>query len=295
MARYVPEVVMNYDPDSAGQNAMRRSIDLLLAKGLRVRILKLADGLDPDDFVRRDGGDVYRRLLAAAPYFWQYLVTEVARQYDLDDPAMKATAVNEVMQHVSKIQDRVEQLEVGRAVAEAFKVPETVIFERFNLTPRRPEVKPVARTAAFVEQSRKLTLAEKQLIQALLQDARIAGVLQPFLQGDFLSGIWSGPVLAQLVKDPAQNVETALETVQDEELKREVRAAVLEPFGSISSDQAVASITRLYDAHLVKKREEIRLQLKQYGSGAAPEELLRRQQEIVAAMVGAQANKPVKH
>src|SRR5262245_11344000 len=56
MARYVPEDVMNYDPDAAGQNAMRRSIDLLLAKGLRIRILKLADGLDPDDYVRREGG-----------------------------------------------------------------------------------------------------------------------------------------------------------------------------------------------------------------------------------------------
>ena len=50
MARYVPEVVMNYDPDAAGQNAMRRSIDLLLAQGLRVRILKLEGGLDPDDY-----------------------------------------------------------------------------------------------------------------------------------------------------------------------------------------------------------------------------------------------------
>ena len=56
MSRYVPEVVMNYDPDAAGQNAMRRSIDLLLAKGLRIRILKLGGGLDPDDFVRREGG-----------------------------------------------------------------------------------------------------------------------------------------------------------------------------------------------------------------------------------------------
>src|SRR6185369_4745386 len=52
MARYVPEIVMNYDPDAAGQNAMRRSIDLLLAKSLRVRILKLEGGLDPDDYVR---------------------------------------------------------------------------------------------------------------------------------------------------------------------------------------------------------------------------------------------------
>ena len=98
MSRYVPEVVMNYDPDAAGQNAMRRSIDLLLAKGLRIRILKLGGGLDPDDFVRKEGGEVYGRLLAKAPYFWHYLMAEAARQYDLDEPVMKATAVNEVLQ-----------------------------------------------------------------------------------------------------------------------------------------------------------------------------------------------------
>jgi DNA primase len=86
MARYVPEVVMNYDPDAAGQNAMRRSIDLLLAKGLRVRILKLAGGLDPDDYVRQEGGEVYARLLSGAPYFWQYLMTEAAKQQDLTIP-----------------------------------------------------------------------------------------------------------------------------------------------------------------------------------------------------------------
>src|SRR5205814_10662088 len=93
MARYVPEVVMNYDPDAAGQSATRRSIDLLLAKGLRVRILKLDNGLDPDDYVRKEGGEVYGRLLAGAPYFWQYLMSEAAKIHDLGDPAAKANAV----------------------------------------------------------------------------------------------------------------------------------------------------------------------------------------------------------
>ena len=282
MARYVPEVVMNYDPDTAGQNAMRRSIDLLLAKGLRVRVLKLADGLDPDDFVRKKGGDVYRRLLASAPYFWQYLMTEAGRQYDLDEPAMKANAFNDVVQYVAKIQDRVEQLEVARVVAEGFKIPESLIFERLRLSPGGSYVRPMARTAAPPETDRRLTLAEKQLIQALLQDPKIAPVLQPFLQGDFLAGIWSGPVLEQLIKDPVRNVEMALRSVQDDGLKKEVRAAVLEPFGRISDEQALASVRRLYDAHLAKKIEEIREQLKQYGSGAAPAELVRKHMEIVA-------------
>src|SRR5713226_7401699 len=205
MARYVPEVVMNYDPDAAGQNAMRRSIDLLLAKGLRIRILKLAGGLDPDDFVRKEGGEVYRRLLAKAPYFWQYLMAEAARQYDLNDPAMKASAVNDVVQHVAKIQDRIEQLEVARAIAEGFKVPEPVILERLNLTPRRPDIRVALRNKAIVESrgsERRLTSAEKQLIQALLQDLDIARALQPVLQGEFLSEVWSAPVLEKLVKEP---------------------------------------------------------------------------------------------
>jgi DNA primase len=282
MARYVPEVVMNYDPDSAGQNAMRRSIDLLLAKGLRVRILKLGDGLDPDDYVRREGGDVYVRLLAGAPYFWQYLMAEAGRQYDLDDPALKANAVTDVMQHVAKIDDRVEQLEVARSVAEGFKVPESLILERLRLTPERPNVRPIVRTPAPVETRRKLTVAEKQLIQALLQGRDIAEALQRCLQEDFGARIWSRPVLQELVKDPVRNVEMALMSVQDEALKQEVRAAVLEPFGPISNEQALDSVTRLYDGHLVQKLEEIRQQLKEYGPGPAPADLIKRHTEIVA-------------
>jgi DNA primase len=282
MARYVPEVVMNYDPDEAGQNAMRRSIDLLLAKGLRLRILKLAGELDPDDYVRKEGRERYAQLLAAAPYFWQYLMTEAAKQYDLDDPSMKATALNQVVQHVAKILDRVEQLEVARSLAEGFKVPESLILERLKLTPRRPEVRALARTPGPIQTERRLTVAEKQLIQALLQGKAITDDLQSLLHGDVGTQIWSRPVLEHLVKDPARNVETALMDVQDEALKREVRAAVLEPFGPISDDQALDSVKRLYDNHLVQKLEEIRKQLKQYGSGPAPAELVRRHMEIVA-------------
>jgi len=287
MARYVPEVVMNYDPDAAGQNAMRRSIDLLLGKGLRIRILKLSGGLDPDDFVRKEGAEVYKRLLAEAPYFWRYLMAEAAHQYDLDEPAMKANAVNEVLEHVARIQDRIEQLEVARAVAEGYKVPESAVLGRLNLASRRPDIRPAelggGRPLPIPAGSeRKLNFAEKQLIQALIQDRAIATILKPVLQGEFLSEVWSFPVLEKLVNDPGGNIEVALQNVQDEQLRKEVRAAVLEPFGPISVDLALASVKRLYDGFLVKKLGEIREQLKQYGAGAAPRELVERHMEIVA-------------
>jgi DNA primase len=281
MARYVPEIVMNYDPDSAGQNAMRRSLDLLLAKGLRVRILKLAGGLDPDDFVRKEGGDVYRRLLASAPWFWEYLIAEASRQNDLSQPAMKASAVNDVMQYVVKLQDRVEQLEVARAVAEAFKVPEAILFEQLNVRPRRPDVLPAARVSGTVPSLRKLDISEKQLIQALLQNPRLGPELAPLMERDFWSGAWAGSVIENLVKYPNRNIETVLESVQDDDLKREVRAAILEPVGSISEEQALASVKQLYVDHLVQKLKESSNQLRQYQSGSAPKELVERHMEMV--------------
>jgi DNA primase len=281
MGRYVSEIVMNYDPDSAGQSAMRRSLDLLLAKGLRVRILKLAGGLDPDDFVRKEGGDVYRRLLASAPWFWEYLIEEARRQYDLGQPAMKANAVNDVMQYVVKLQDRVEQLEVARAVAEAFKVPEAILFEQLKLKPRRPDVLPVARVTGPAPSTRKLDVSEKQLIQALLQNPKLGPELAPFLGRDFWAGVWSSSVIENLVKYPNQNVEMAMESVQDDDLKREVRAAILEPVGPISEEQALASVKQLYIDHLVQKLKESSNQLRQYQSGSAPKELVEKHMEMV--------------
>jgi len=279
MARYIPEVVMNYDPDSAGQNAMRRSIELLLAKDLRVRILKLPGGLDPDDFVRKEGGEIYSRLLAAAPYFWQYLITEAKGRFDLDQPAMKAEAVRDVLDYVAKIQDRVEQLEVAKAVAESFKLPENLILERLNIAARKPDLPRVMRPAP-PQGARRLTDAERQLIQSLLgPEETVRQVLQPLMKQEFWKEAWSWPVLQRLIEG-GQNVETALDGVDDTELVSEIRSAALEPSTSLTVEHVYASVQKLFDAHLSGKERTIRQELNKCGNEGAPADLLKRLQEI---------------
>ena len=149
------------------------------------------------------------RLLAAAPYFWQYLMAEAESRFDLDQPAIKAEAVRDVMEQVAKIQDRVEQLEVAKAVAEGFKLPENLVLERLNLEGRRPELKPVRRQPP-PQAARRLTDAEKQLIQALLSTGEtVRPVLQPLVSQEFWREAWSWPVLEKLIEGP-QGVEDVL-------------------------------------------------------------------------------------
>ena len=168
---------------------------------------------------------------------------------------------------------------MAKVVAEGFKVPEAILFEQLSLTPGRQSPRPKVPAAQPVAKT-TLKDSEKQLIHALLQDRGVGRSIEPFLATEFLAEAWSYPVITGLVQHPHSNIEDVLGSVTDAELQSQVRAAVFEPFGRITAEQALASIAQLYEAHLVKKEKEIREQLKQYGSGAAPAELVRRQQEI---------------
>ena len=68
--RFAPEVWIGYDGDSAGQHAILRGLDILEEEGIPARVLDFPDGLDPDEFVRRDGADGFAALpaLPAAVY-----------------------------------------------------------------------------------------------------------------------------------------------------------------------------------------------------------------------------------
>ncbi len=70
LRRFAPEVYLAYDGDSAGQHAILRGLDILEQEGIPARVLDFPDGLDPDEFIRRDGAGAFASLpaLPAAAY-----------------------------------------------------------------------------------------------------------------------------------------------------------------------------------------------------------------------------------
>jgi hypothetical protein len=122
--------------------------------------------------------------------------------------------------------------------------------------------------------------AEKQLIQALVQNHDVGEAIQPIRNDEFWREVWSWPVVTRLL-DSSGDIEKALVDLGDEELASEVRAAVLDAPSTLTVEHAIASIYKLYDAHLAKQEREIQQQLNTYRSEAAPAELLTRRQEIL--------------
>jgi DNA primase len=165
LGRFTRRVVVNYDPDTAGQVATERSITLLLEKEFDVRVLSLPGGADPDKFTREQGADAYKKLLAQAPPYLDYLIGR-ARQMDRSTAAGKVAALNFLMPYVQRLPNRLLRSEWATKIASELRVDEPVLREalRRAAVERRSEVKPKAELVGS-----PVSPAERRLMQMLVE------------------------------------------------------------------------------------------------------------------------------
>lgn len=81
LKRFAPKVYLSYDGDSAGQHAILRGLDILQSEDIPARVLDFPDGLDPDEFIRRDGLEGFEHLPALTPE--TYRMRRLKEQFDL--------------------------------------------------------------------------------------------------------------------------------------------------------------------------------------------------------------------
>lgn len=66
LKKYTGGVILSYDADEAGKAATERGMDILAQEGLRVKILSLPKGKDPDEIIKEQGPQSFQKLLAAS-------------------------------------------------------------------------------------------------------------------------------------------------------------------------------------------------------------------------------------
>lgn len=81
--RYADSVLISYDGDFAGQKGAIRGLEILREEQLNVRVVPLPEGLDPDDVIKQQGSEGYRRCLDAAMPLVDFKLEALARRYDL--------------------------------------------------------------------------------------------------------------------------------------------------------------------------------------------------------------------
>ena len=165
LSRFTRRIIVNYDPDAAGQAATERSLSILLEHNCEVRVLALPGGKDPDTFIRSEGAAGYRTLLEGAPAYLDYLIGR-ARQLGLANAEQKLRAMNFLMPFVRRIPNALLRSEWASRIAQQLRVDEPVLREalRRAAAERHSEIQTQPALAG-----RAARPAERRLVQMLLE------------------------------------------------------------------------------------------------------------------------------
>ena len=162
LGRFTKNVVVNFDPDTAGAKATERTLGLLVEEEFQVKVLTLESGFDPDLFIRRKGKDAYAGALRNSQKYFDYLIERARAQFPVRSAEGKVKAVNYLLPHIQRVPSRIVRDELAREMAQKLGIDSSVL---------RQELKHAAanRSTATLKApaEAQITDAEKILIRAL--------------------------------------------------------------------------------------------------------------------------------
>jgi len=258
LSRSSRRVVVNYDPDSAGMAATERSLTLLLEEGFEAKVLALPGGLDPDSFIRRQGVAAYRELLGAAPTYLDYLTERAAAKHDLSRPEGKIAAANAVMGYLARVPNPLLRSELANRLAERLRVDDRLLRDELKRAAAESrgelQVKPETTTP-------KPTVAERQLLRAVLESVELADEVLPVIVAEKLGeGLVTETLFRRLAEARQQGEKLEVSRLEEwagDEGQRIAYSSLFDAGEAPGREEAAACLTALRRRRIERERNQL--------------------------------------
>lgn len=142
-AKHSKNIYLCYDSDEAGQKAAKRAIEMFSSVECNVKVLKVPDGKDPDEFIRKHGALAFEKLIASARATTRYEIDSIMQKYDLDDISQKVEFSKEIAVLLSKLKSAVEQDEYIKYVSLKANISEDALLTEIKKLRRRSQYQEV--------------------------------------------------------------------------------------------------------------------------------------------------------
>ena len=259
LSRYTEQVVLIYDGDQAGQNATQRAIPMLEKAGLQVKVLKMRDAKDPDEYLKKFGADRFRLLLEESSNRVEYQLNAIERKYDLSQDEERVRFIAEASEFIAGLGSAVQREIYGTRAAEAASISYDAIKieinksykrmqarekkkqEKIDLSPAR-NLQPKARS--FRYDNMKSAMAEEEILAMILREPALLDSVGALRQEMFSCELL-GRVFGQLRQRYSQGLEVSLsglEELSSEEMSHV--AGILQRQQGPVSEQALADCVR---------------------------------------------------
>jgi len=159
LRRHTTNVIVNFDPDTAGGNAAEKSIALLTEEGFNLKIVTLDGGLDPDRFIRERGVEAYAAAIKGARAQSDYLIERARQQFPGASADQKLKAMNFLLPHIRRMPEKLARDQFAGDAAQKLGIDSAVLREELRQAALKRRERIETRSTALTEVERVLLRA----------------------------------------------------------------------------------------------------------------------------------------
>ena len=260
LGRFTKNVVLNFDPDSAGANAAEKTSGLLVEEDFNVRVVTLEGGLDPDRFIKEHGMVAYTASVRGAVRYSDYLIERARILFPGRTPEAKVKALNFLLPHIRKIPSAVVRNEFAENAAQKLGIESSLMRQELKqAAQQRLESVKAAQPKAVSEVERILLCA---LVLPDADSSRMLAAEQLAANPEWYADLASATLMEALANGPAP--DNPLEAAPDD-ASRLLLASVLHQASSESEamretlqEQVGNALRNLQERRLERRSRELR-------------------------------------
>ena len=133
LSHYAGEIFICYDSDEAGQKATRKAINILGKTTLKVRIIHMTGGKDPDEIIQKFGAEGFKRCLDSAANDVEFSLLSERSKYDISSPAGRSDYLKAAAAVLASLNSPVElDLYISR-LSEEFSVNKDAVAAQVKI------------------------------------------------------------------------------------------------------------------------------------------------------------------
>jgi len=275
LGRFSKNVVVNFDPDTAGAKATERTLGVLTEEDFQIKVLTLDAGFDPDLYIRRKGKDAYSDALRNSQRYFDYLIERARAQFPVRSAEGKVKALNYLMPHIQRVPSRIVRDELSHEISQKLGIDSAVLRQELKHAVSK---RSVSEFKAPLEN--QVTDAEKILIRALASatemqtsEERISSrdgtddEFDPARQANFAlrserlhDGLATELLIEALLKEQPESVDIL--RVELQEGDRNLLAAILmKEEEDLSAERVEGAVRALRRIQGRRKLEQIQIEL----------------------------------
>lgn len=290
LRKYSEQVILSYDSDGAGQEAIMRGLGILENQGCDARVLQMEGAKDPDEYVIKYGSGRFKLLIENAISLVEFKIKMVKNKYNLENANDKIRFLKEITKILSNVDNKIEREIYIEKVAENYNISKEAIYAEVNKASYNNKVtenvlvKPAAKQEKVIEISPAIIKRENMILYLLINHFRESyeAIVTNISPDDFKLET-NKFIFEKILESPAEESEKILQAIaniEDTEVQSHVSKILVTDYEISSIEKCIEDVVNIYNKErLTNRKLEIVKELENV-SNLTKDEVAKLEQEL---------------